>query len=125
MSITIPAGTVETAPVIVEQELPQRVITRIDVHFPSGVHDEAYTSLFYGESQVFPYRKGEWVTGNAETVEDEPFIDLGEKKATINIRGKSPDALHDHTLIWRISTDPIKRARWQEALVYLASRGAI
>jgi len=102
--VVVPAGTQFTSPVEEHVHLEEDYITRVEVQFPAGVHNEVYVALFYGEQQIFPSTKGQWVTGNNETVGADVTIPLYDRPTKVTIRAASPNADYDHTVLVRIST---------------------
>jgi hypothetical protein len=105
-SITVPAGTPEDDPVEAEVELGKGVVVHVEVHFPLGVSATVYTECYYGTYRVFPTHGSEPLTGDGETIPMPVFWPLPEEPARLRIRAWSPEAQHDHTIIWRFAVLP-------------------
>ena len=104
--ITIPAGQAEAAPVTQILKLSKGVITRIDVKFPRGCHGLVKVHLLRDEFQLVPLSRGEWVTGDSETVPTEGYYELVETPAQLKFVGCSPGTSYDHTVTVRVSILP-------------------
>lgn len=117
--VVVPAGTPENSPVEAVFEIWEDVITRVDILFPAGVHNEVYVALFYGEEQILPSVRGEWITGNNETVSIDTSILLPDRPSYITVKAISPNANYDHTILIRINTANREEAMWRRYLVWL------
>jgi hypothetical protein len=104
--ITIPAGTSEADPVVQTLKLTKGVITRVDVKFPPGCHGVVKVRLLRSEFQLVPLSSGEWVTGDGEIVQTEPYYELVEVPAELKFIGCSPAATYPHTVTVRVSIVP-------------------
>jgi hypothetical protein len=108
--ITIPAGTPETDPVIKILKLTKGVITRVDLKFPRGCHGMVRVRLTRYESPLVPLSRGEWVTGDNESIPTEGYYELTEIPTQLKFVGCSPGTLYDHTVTVRIQVLPQKVA---------------
>lgn len=118
-SLTVPAGTPENNPVEAYVDIEEDYITRIDIQFPAGVRNTVYVALYYGEMQLFPSRKGIWVTGEAETVSAPVKIWMPDEPTRVTIKAISPSASHDHTILVRIYTADDVDVLWTQYLAWL------
>jgi hypothetical protein len=104
--ITIPKNTLETDPLIQTLKLSKGVITRLDIRFPAGCHGLVKVRLFRYEAPLIPLSRGEWVTGNDETIPTEAYYELVEAPAELKFVGCSPGAAYDHVITVRIQILP-------------------
>jgi len=119
--ILIPANTQESAPIEQYLRLSKGVITSVSVKFPSGCRGEVKVRLLHAEFQLVPITKGEWITGDNETVETEAYYELDEIPYTLKFIGFSTGTSYAHTVTVRISVLP-KEAASVSPLVTLISR---
>jgi len=101
--ITIPADTPETSPEEQTLKLTKGVITRMDVKFPPGCHGLVHVRLLRSEFQLVPLSRGEWVTGDAETVPTEGYYELTETPAQLKFVAFNDDDTYDHAVTVRVS----------------------
>jgi len=97
--ITVPRGTLHTAPVRKEIGLPEGVITKVRVRFPPGSRGEVFTAVFEGTHKMWPRGEANWAWGD-----DEP-IEMTEHVRNITgwhwtLEGYAPDTIYDHTVWW-------------------------
>lgn len=104
--ITVTAGTTATDPKTQILKISKGVITRVDVKFPAGCHGLVKVRLFKSEFQLVPLSKGEWVTGDDESVPTEGYYDLETSPAQLKFVGCSPGTSHDHTVTVRVTVLP-------------------
>jgi len=112
--VTIPAGTAEASPKEQILKLTKGVITRLDVKFPPGCHGLVKVRLLRSEFQLVPLSRGEWVTGDGEVVQTEPYYELEETPAELKFVGCAPSTAYSHTVTVRVSVVPSEvGAPWQ------------
>lgn len=114
--ITVTAGTTEASPKTQVLKLSKGVITGIDVKFPAGCHGAVKVQLLRSEFQLVPLNRGEWVTGDDETVPTEPYYELDETPAELKFLGCSPGAAYDHVVTVRVAVQPAEVASPGRAL---------
>jgi len=114
--ITIPAGTLEAAPVTQTLKLTKGVITALDVKFPSGCHGLVKARLLRSEFQLIPLSGGQWVTGDDEIVKTEPYYELDEIPSELKFVGCSPNTTYDHVVTVRVAITPTEVASSWRAL---------
>lgn len=115
--ITVPAGTTESAPKEQTLKLTKGTITRMRVKFPEGCHSLVKVRILHQESQLVPLSRGEWVTGNGETVEAEVYFNLPADINTLKFVSCSPGTSYAHKITVRVdqlteeeaSTAPLTR----------------
>lgn len=108
--ITVETTHTEAAPKTQILKLSKGVITRADIKFPAGCRGFVKVRLLRSEFQLVPLSKGEWVTGDDETVPTESYYELFETPTQLKFVGCSPDATYDHTVTVRISVVPKEMA---------------
>ena len=104
--ITITAGTTATSPKEQILKLTKGIITKIDIYFPKGCNGYVKVKLLRSEFQLVPLSRGEWVTGNGETIPTETYYELEETPSQLKFIGISPDAKYDHTVTVRVQILP-------------------
>ena len=95
--ITIPAGTAQASPTIVELHVAYGIIHRVVVEAAPGCHRLAAIRLYYSEHQIYPSNPDEDIALDAvprifedrQPVLQPPFI--------VKIKGYSPSATYAHT----------------------------
>jgi len=105
--ITIPANTLESAPTLETLKIAAGVITNIAIKFPSGCHGLVKVRIRHEETQIYPIPRGEWVTGDDETVPAEYYYDMGKASKELEFIAISPDTTYDHTITVRITILPL------------------
>jgi len=101
--ITVPADTSEDNPLEKDLILTEGVIDRVDVKFPPGCHGLVKVRLLRYGSQLIPLTRGEWVTGDGETVPTEGYYELLEEPYTLRFVGCSPGTQYEHTVTVRVN----------------------
>ena len=104
--VTISANTSEASPKVQILKLSKGVITGCCLKFPAGCNGMVKVRLFRHESQLVPLSRGEWVTGDDETVPTETYYELEETPAQLKLVGCSPGTQFDHTITVRITVLP-------------------
>ena len=97
--VTVPRGTIRTAPARKEIALPEGVIVGVRVRFPPGSRGEVFTAVFQGTSKMWPRGESNWAWGD-----DEP-IEMSEHVRNITgwpwtLEGYAPLTSYDHTVWW-------------------------
>ena len=97
--ITVPRGTLHTAPVTKEIGLPEGVVTKVRVRFPPGPRGEVYTAVYQGAHKMWPRGEGNYAWGDDEEIE------MGEHVRNIvgwhwTLEGYAPLTSYDHTIWW-------------------------
>lgn len=62
--------------------------------------------IYRWEAQLVPLSRGEWVTGDDETVPTDPYYELVETPTQLKFLGCSPGTAYDHTVTVRITVLP-------------------
>jgi len=104
--ITIPKGTLTTAPVTQILKLTKGVITKVDVKFARGCHGMVRVRLLHEEAQLVPLSRGEWVTGDDESVTSPEYFELWTTPYQLKFVGCSPGTTYDHAITVRITVLP-------------------
>jgi len=104
--ITVPAATPESAPVTQILKLTKGVITGVWIKFPPGCHSLVKVRILRSEFHLVPLSRGEWVTGDDETVVTETFYDLDVTPAQLKFVACSPGTTYPHTITVRVGLVP-------------------
>lgn len=67
-AVTIPAGTLKSAPLAFNLSMPPRRITEIEIVIPPGPRGEVGFQLGFGGSQLIPYTAGQFFVTDDEKV---------------------------------------------------------
>ncbi|MEM2196598.1 MAG: hypothetical protein QXI11_02005 [Thermoproteota archaeon] len=116
VEVEIPAATPASKPVFKEIEIEEDAITQIIVYIPPGVRGSAMTRLMYGEYQVFPRPRGQWISGDAAQFTYREVLILPSKRSKLRVEGISPNATYPHTITWHITALPKEIAHLALAL---------
>ena len=119
IELTVPPNTPKNEAVTKRITIEKPVIKRVSIYFPPGVACLTKVAIFFGEQQIFPSTQGEWVTGHAESIVDEPNIVIQDVPNQIIIKGYNLDTQYSHTIYIRISTDDIYSVYWYRTLYEL------
>ena len=114
--VTVAAGTAEASPKEQILKVTKGVVTGVWVKFPPGCHGLVKVRLLRSEFQLVPLSRGEWVTGDGETIPTETYYLLEEAPAELKFLGCSPGSIHDHTVTVRVSVTPAEVASPWETL---------
>jgi hypothetical protein len=102
-SVTVPANTLDIAPVNQVLQLTQGVVQSVHVLFPSGVKGMVKVRLFTDGHQYLPTDPDTYFWGNGEPVRaDDEYYDLGEPYQ-LRVQASSPGTSYSHTIGIRIS----------------------
>jgi len=104
--ITITANTLDKSPKEQTLKLTKGVIVKCDVKFPAGCHGLVKVRLFYHTFQLIPLTKGEYITGDDETVPTETYFELAASPYALTFEGSSPDTTYNHTVTIRVTVVP-------------------
>jgi len=118
-TLTIPANTPSVSPVETTVVVKDPVIVRLGVFFPPGCAGMVKVAVFYGKLQIWPSKKGKWVSGNNVTIWDEPFFELPEKETTLTLKGYSPNTSYDHDITFYIIAQERVIALWMKGIAKL------
>jgi hypothetical protein len=105
-NITITAGRTESAPTEQSLKLQNGVITYLSVKFPKGCKNLVEVKLFRWTWQMLPFNRDSWLTGDDETVIDEPFYELDTEPYFLTFKGAAPSATYDHVITVRVRVLP-------------------
>jgi len=112
--IIIPAGTPESAPVERDLRVTRGVLTRVDIKFPAGCHGLVKVRLLRYGSQLVPLSRGEWVTGDGETIPTEGYYEMEDEPLALRFVGCSPRTYYPHKITVRVQLTPEEIATpWQ------------
>lgn len=67
-TVTVAAGTLETAPAITALALPRADLERVDIVVPSGHSGQTGIALALAQQQVIPFEDGTWIQADDESI---------------------------------------------------------
>jgi hypothetical protein len=102
--VEIPANTSPDAPISVDVLIEGDELRRVAYLIPPGWHGLAGFALYYGVEQIYPDRRGEWVTGDNVYKEVELKWRMPERKTILSILGYNTDSVYPHKVFIWLST---------------------
>jgi len=104
--IIIPKNTSEDDPIIQTLKLTKGVITKLSVKFPPGCKGLVKVRILRYESQLVPLSRGEWLTGDGETIPTETYYPIRDEPTSLKFIGCSPNTYYPHKITVRIQLTP-------------------
>jgi len=104
--ITIETTHTQAAPKTQILKLSKGIITRCDIKFAPGCHGLVKVRIYRSESQLIPLSRGEWITGDAETIPTEGYYELEEIPTELKFIGWADGCNYNHTVTVRIQLLP-------------------
>jgi len=104
--IIIPKNTPENDPIIQTLKLTKGVITKLSIKFPPGCKGLVKTRIIRYESQLVPLSRGEWLTGDGETIPTETYYPIRDEPTSLKFIGCSPNTYYPHKITVRIQLTP-------------------
>jgi len=104
--IPVDADTSEATSKTQRLILTAGVITSVDIKFPAGCHGLVKVRIKHWESPLVPLSRGEWVTGDDETVKAQMYFELPKGPYELKFQGCSPGTAYAHTITVRITVLP-------------------
>ena len=104
--ITIDPGTEDKDPLEQTLDLHPGIISKIEVKFPAGCHGMVKVRLLFGRFQIVPLSRGEWVTGDDETVSFNTYHEIIKEPVKLFFQGSSPGTTYEHVVTVRITVLP-------------------
>jgi len=102
--VTIPAGTLASAPLLTDLAMPPRTVTAVRVRIPPGPRGLVGWALAVAGTQVIPWNAGAWIVGDDEIL-DWPLanqIDSGAWQLSAYNTG-----IYDHAIYVTFSLEPV------------------
>lgn len=65
---TIPPGALPAAPTVTPLAFQDAYVERIEIVVPDGPSGLMGFAIFYGSQQVIPFKAGQWIIANGETI---------------------------------------------------------
>jgi len=104
--ITVPANTLQTAPVTQILKCTAGIITRIETKFPAGCHGYVKVKLLHSEFRFFPLSDYGWISGDDETVGANMYYDLTRIPYQLKFVACSDGSTYQHTITVRVTVLP-------------------
>ena len=115
--ITVPANTPKENPYRVDVNIYEKYLTRIGVFFPPGPMLLVGVSVWYGETQIFPHREGDWVVGDFQFIQSRVEFEAPEKPCRLRILCYNEDDTYDHTVVVYLYTTNISTREMMNQLI--------
>lgn len=87
-----------------EIEVEGDYLTNLTITFPHGCCGLMDVAILYGDEQIFPQNKGEYYSGDGETIKWEGLYRLPEKPCTFVIYTYNQDDTYNHMVFVRMVT---------------------
>lgn len=100
----IPANTPINSPVEKQITIEGQALTSIIILIPPGHAALTGLQIYYGDLQLVPANKGEWLKGDDETLTFPETFELPEPTTTLNMLGYNLDTQNNHTFYVRLVT---------------------
>ena len=102
-SLTVPASTPATAPVILTCALTHGIVHQVEVAFPPGCAALVHVSLWRYEHQVWPTNPDEsFAWDNYTIVITNEAFGITEVPYELSLRAWSEDTAYPHTIVCRV-----------------------
>lgn len=105
-ALTVPAGTLQTAPVEADIDICAGIITRISVEFNYGPNYLVYAYVRQGLHQVWPLNPEGAVRSDGLAVSSEEFDEAIEAPHILTVGAYSPACTYDHEIYFHIEITP-------------------
>ena len=109
-ALTVPAGTLETAPAEIDLNLTSGVVTRIEVLFAPGPAWTVFAYVRQGLHQIWPTNPDGKARGDDSAVASAEYYELAGEPDLVTLGAYSPDASYDHEIIFRLEVTPYEIA---------------
>ena len=119
---TIPKSTPSTSPKVDRVELIGEVLERVVILIPSGHVGLTGLQIYYGDYQLIPQPKGEWLKGDNVLLNVPVMFELPEYETALQLRGYNEDDTYDHTFYLYFITVSRETATWQKQFINLFRR---
>jgi hypothetical protein len=104
--LEIPANTSLDNPISVDVLIEGDELRRIAYLIPPGWHALAGFAVYYGIEQIYPDRRGEWISGDSVYKEVELKWLMPSRKTILTIFGYNTDNTYPHKVfIWFSTID--------------------
>lgn len=117
--LTIPAKTLEVAPVTADLGLVKGLISYVEISFPPGCAGLAKVQIKHKLRQVWPTNQDGYFCDDdyrIHFVEDYP---LPETPYTLSLVGWNDDDTYPHTVIFRFGLSPLPKSVVQQVTTFL------
>jgi len=104
-----------------EIELEGDIVDMVRVRFPPGPAALLKVAFFYGNEQIWPYRRGTFFVGDNEVIQWSEYWPLPEPKTKITVRLKNEDDTYEHSVYVVINTKYRHETAEERLAVRLAS----
>ena len=101
-SLTIPANTLESAPLERDLQLAPGIIFRVSLLFPPGPHGMVKVKLRRGLHQVWPTDPEGYFASDDEVVDFDEHYPMDDMPYLLTFVGYSPGTTYDHTIAVRV-----------------------
>jgi hypothetical protein len=105
-ALTVPAGTLEKAPVEADLQLTSGVITHIEVLFAPGAAWVVNAYVRQGLHQIWPTNPDGKARGDDSVVASDEYCEISAADNVVTLGAYSPAASYIHEIIFRLEVTP-------------------
>lgn len=107
-TITVPAGTLESAPVEKTLKLTHGIVSWLGIPWQHGPNSLVYVRILRFRHQIFPMNLDEAACGDGFIEGGKEYLELTEPPYTLVASAYSPECTHDHDVTILINVLPRK-----------------
>jgi len=104
--LTIPANTLKADPVTNKKLFVKGKITRVQVRFLRGCHNQVSVIMRDGLHWIIPAADSDALIGDGQIFDVPMSYRLNERAPEVIIEGWSPGTNYEHTITWFIDLQP-------------------
>lgn len=104
--LTVPKNTLETAPASEKIVLVKGRLTRVQVRFLRGCHNQVRAIMLDGLTRIVPVADSTELIGDGQIFDIPMNYRLSDKSPQVVVKGWSPGTDYDHVLTWFLDLDP-------------------
>ena len=100
-SVTVPANTLDSAPVSQQLKLTEGVVQKVSILFPPGPHGMVKVRIMSDGHQLLPTNPEGYFASDNEIINIDEWYPLGAGSNVLRIIASSPGTSYDHTISGR------------------------
>ena len=104
-TVTIPAGTSDSAPYTQRLDLIAGIVTKIEIRFLAGCHGLVKIRFSKAGTPIVPSNANAYIIGDDEVVQIDTLIPFISGTMNLTLEGSSPDTTYEHKITIRITID--------------------
>lgn len=117
--LTVPAGTLKSAPAVAQVKLTRGTLTEIRVYFPPGPATLVHVQVLRALHTLMPANPDGELNFDDLMITSRLEYNLSGRPYEVTLRGWAPLAIFEHTITFQFEVMPIKKETWQTFLADL------